>query len=61
MHKWVPIGLRMDFALFQDFSRKLPRPAPPTDRPGPVQSDRTPEFGYEPLKKKKKKSLIILR
>ena len=34
----------MEFTLFKDFSRKIPRPAPPTGRPGRAQSGRTPEF-----------------
>ena len=32
-------------------ARKIPRPAPPTGRPGRTQSGRTPEFGYGPLNK----------
>ena len=36
----------MEYTLFQDFASKIPRPAPPTGRPGPAQSGRTPEFGY---------------
>ena len=39
----------MEYTLFQDFARKIPRLAPPTGRPGPTQSGRTPEFGYRPL------------
>ena len=41
----------MEYTLFQDFARKIPRPAPPTDRPGPAQSGRTPVFGYGPKEK----------
>ena len=41
--------LRMEYTLFQDFARKMPRPAPPTGHLGCAQSDRTPEFGYGPL------------
>ena len=36
----------MEYTLFQDFRRKIPRPAPPTGRPGRAQSGCTPEFGY---------------
>ena len=39
----------MEYTLFQDFARKIPRLAPPTDRPGRAQSGRAPEFGYGPL------------
>ena len=40
----------MEYTLFQDFARKIPRPAPPTSRQGRAQSRRTLEFGYGPLK-----------
>ena len=43
----------MKYTLFQDFARKMPGPAPPTVRPGPAQSGRTPEFGYGHLVKMK--------
>ena len=39
----------MEYTLFQDFARKIPRPTPPTGHPGPAQSGRTPEFGKGPL------------
>ena len=38
----------MEYTLFQEFARKIPRPAPPTSHPGPSQSGRTLEFGYGP-------------
>ena len=41
----------MEYTLFQDFARKIPRPAPPIGRPDRAQSGRTPEFGYGPLVK----------
>ena len=36
----------MEYTLFQDFARKIPRPAQPTGHPGPAQSSLIPEFGY---------------
>ena len=41
---WQPLlfikgYLRMEYTLFQDFARKIPRPAPPTGRPGPSQPE----------------------
>ena len=36
----------MEYTLFQDFAHKIPRPVPPTGRPGRAQSGRTPEFGW---------------
>ena len=39
----------MEYTLFQDVARKIPRPSPPAGRPGRAQSGRTPEFGYGPL------------
>ena len=51
---WYPLlfinrYLRMEYTLFQDFARKIPRPAPPTGRPGRTQSGRKPEFDYGSL------------
>ena len=39
----------MEYTLFQDFACKIPRPAPPTNHPGPTQLGCTPEFDYRPL------------
>ena len=36
--------------LIPKFRSQIPRPAPPTGRPGRAQSGRTQEFGYEPFK-----------
>ena len=41
--------LLIEYTLFQHFARKIPHPAPPTGRPGPVQSGCTQEFGYGPI------------
>ena len=38
----------MKYTLFQDFARKILRPAAPTGRLGRGQSGRTLEFGYGP-------------
>ena len=40
----------MEYTLFQDFARKIPRPTPPTSRLDHAQSGHTPEFGYGPLR-----------
>ena len=51
---WQPLlfingYLRMEYTLFQDFARKIPRPVLPTGRPGHAQSGRTPEFWLRAL------------
>ena len=47
-----------NITLFQDFARKIPRPALPTGRPGRAQSGRTPEFGYKTKYEKQNVSVV---
>ena len=38
----------MEYTLFQDFARKILRPAPPTGHPEPAQSGRAPDLATGP-------------